>query len=219
MTDSASPGTSKIFDLLVGGASKLFVVETGSLTSAGNINSAASLQGINLVVTNIYATVDNTTLMINPRAYTAADNMVEMATGTATFTGFDGEIAGVVIMPTVGALDDGDIMTLLKLAPQGTPASTLGIMRGLAFGNWGGTGTDSAYMIDLTATGYNYMLYSTVFSVNNLGVMNLTVTNTTTTNAYIVGGGQAATTKNTGWASIQVAGAQAWIPYWTNATP
>jgi len=44
--------------------------------------------------------------------------------------------------------------------------------------------------------------------------------NTTTTNAYVVGGGQAATTKNTGWMKVYISGTDvAWIPYWTNATP
>lgn len=42
---------------------------------------------------------------------------------------------------------------------------------------------------------------------------------TTTTNAYVIGGGQAATTKNTGWMKVYIGTAAAWIPYWTNATP
>ncbi len=43
--------------------------------------------------------------------------------------------------------------------------------------------------------------------------------NTTTTNAYVVGGGQVATTKNTGWLQVYIGTALSWIPYWTNATP
>ncbi len=45
------------------------------------------------------------------------------------------------------------------------------------------------------------------------------VTDATTTNAYVVAGGQAATTENTGWLKIYVGTAVAWIPYWQNATP
>lgn len=44
-------------------------------------------------------------------------------------------------------------------------------------------------------------------------------TDATTTNAYVVAGGQAATTENTGWLKIYVGTAVAWIPYWQNATP
>lgn len=45
------------------------------------------------------------------------------------------------------------------------------------------------------------------------------LTDTTTTNAYVVGGGQAATTRNTGWIKIFTGTTAAWIPYWANATP
>ena len=45
------------------------------------------------------------------------------------------------------------------------------------------------------------------------------VTDTTTTNAYVVAGGQAATTENTGWIKVYVGTAVSWIPFWTNATP
>jgi len=51
------------------------------------------------------------------------------------------------------------------------------------------------------------------------GNLYLGKSDTTTTNAYVVGGGQAATTKNTGWAPIYVNGTLSWIPYWSNATP
>ncbi len=44
-------------------------------------------------------------------------------------------------------------------------------------------------------------------------------TNATTTNAYVVAGGQAATTENTGWIKIYVGTTPAWVPYWANATP
>ncbi len=43
--------------------------------------------------------------------------------------------------------------------------------------------------------------------------------NTTTTNAYVVGGGQIATTKNTGWLQVYIGTNLSWVPYWTNATP
>ncbi len=45
------------------------------------------------------------------------------------------------------------------------------------------------------------------------------VTDTTLTNAYVVKGGQAATTANTGWIKIYVGTVVSWIPYWSNATP
>lgn len=41
----------------------------------------------------------------------------------------------------------------------------------------------------------------------------------TVTNAYVVAGGQAATTPNTGWIKIYVGTTVAWVPYWANATP
>ena len=44
-------------------------------------------------------------------------------------------------------------------------------------------------------------------------------TDATTTNAYVVAGGQAASTENTGWLKIYVGTAVAWLPYWENATP
>lgn len=44
-------------------------------------------------------------------------------------------------------------------------------------------------------------------------------TNTTVTNTYIVRGGQAANTVNTGWIKIYIGTNAAWIPYWQNATP
>lgn len=42
---------------------------------------------------------------------------------------------------------------------------------------------------------------------------------TTLTNAYVVKGGQAATTANTGWIKIYVGTVASWVPYWSNATP
>ena len=42
---------------------------------------------------------------------------------------------------------------------------------------------------------------------------------TTITNDYVVAGGQAATTRNTGWWKIWIDGNACWIPYWQNATP
>lgn len=44
-------------------------------------------------------------------------------------------------------------------------------------------------------------------------------TDTTVTNDYVVRGGQAGGTVNTGWLKIYVGTAVAWIPHWTNATP
>ena len=61
--------------------------------------------------------------------------------------------------------------------------------------------------------------YIEKWGVDNTGRPNFTQTNTTVTNAYVVQGGQVATTVNTGWASILINGVQAWIPYWQNATP
>ncbi len=43
--------------------------------------------------------------------------------------------------------------------------------------------------------------------------------NTTLTNAYVVKGGQAATTANTGWIKWYVGTVVSWVPYWSNATP
>ncbi len=43
--------------------------------------------------------------------------------------------------------------------------------------------------------------------------------NATVTNDYVVAGGQAATTHNTGWWKIYIDGDVCWIPYWKNATP
>ena len=97
----------------------------------------------------------NQTLSLGEAGFTDAGNMINMAVGTTTFTGFDGEIVGVNIMPTVGVLDDGDIMTLLNITPTGTPASTLGVLNGIKFGNWGGTGTDKARMINIEGTGWD----------------------------------------------------------------
>src|SRR5512139_473009 len=45
------------------------------------------------------------------------------------------------------------------------------------------------------------------------------VTNTTVTNTYLVRGGQAANTVNTGWIKVFIGTTAAWIPYWANATP
>lgn len=44
-------------------------------------------------------------------------------------------------------------------------------------------------------------------------------TNTTVTNTYIVRGGQAANTVNTGWLKLYVGTNVVWVPYWQNATP
>jgi len=52
---------------------------------------------------------------------------------------------------------------------------------------------------------------------NTIGITD--TLNTTVTNDYVVAGGQAATTHNTGWLQIYIGTAVAWIPYWTNATP
>ena len=188
VADDADSGfyfESKGFNWGVDGVNRLTFTSAGALSTT----SFYAASGLNSSVLNPYSAV---TLLINNLNYTVADNMLEMAKGTATFTGFDGEIAGVVIMPTVGVLDDGDTMTLLKLAPQGSPASTLGIMRGLTFGNWGGTGTDVAYMIDVTATGYD-------------GVLNVTADATDPT-----GGGGAAT----GRIPILVGGATKYLAYY-----
>lgn len=44
-------------------------------------------------------------------------------------------------------------------------------------------------------------------------------TNTTVTNTYLVKGGQAANTVNTGWIKIYIGTTVAWVPYFANATP
>lgn len=44
-------------------------------------------------------------------------------------------------------------------------------------------------------------------------------TNSTVTNAYVVKGGQAASTVNTGWIKMYVGTNAVWVPYWQNATP
>lgn len=51
------------------------------------------------------------------------------------------------------------------------------------------------------------------------GYLQLGNPNTTVTNDYVVAGGQAATTHNTGWLPVYVDGVLSWIPYWSNATP
>ncbi len=153
VSDDANSGFyfgSKGFNWSVDGVSKFYLNNVGTGYFSGNLNV-----GLILVTPKVQSQDNDTTLILQDRNYTAADNMVEIAKGTTTFTGFDGEIIGTNIMPTVGVLDDGDTMTLLKLSPTGTPASTLGILNGLAFGNWGGTGTDKAYQINLNATGYD----------------------------------------------------------------
>jgi hypothetical protein len=45
------------------------------------------------------------------------------------------------------------------------------------------------------------------------------VTSSTVTNTYLVRGGQAANTVNTGWIKIYVGTTACWVPYWANATP
>jgi len=44
-------------------------------------------------------------------------------------------------------------------------------------------------------------------------------TDSTTTNSYVVAGGQAPATENTGWLKIYIGTDVAWVPYWQNATP
>ena len=147
VSDDADSGFyfgSKGFNWGVDGA-KVFGVD-----SSGHVSTTGYFIGSTLTSTG-----NNLGIALQRRDFTAAGRMVDMVTGTATFTGFDGEIVGVNIMPTVGVLDDGDTMSLLKLAPQGTPASTLGLLYVLSFGNWGGTGTDKAAMINTNATGYD----------------------------------------------------------------
>ncbi len=165
--DTVSGGTSYLFDIRVGGTSKFKIDNNGITTLTNDLTLGAN----NFTCALIRGAGNDTTLTVQSRNYTVADSMLEMTIGTTTFTGFDGEIIGVNIMPTVGVLDDGDTMTLLKLSPTGTPASTLGILNGLAFGNWGGTGTDTAYMVNLLATGYDYLIYDNNFSVTDAGVV------------------------------------------------
>ena len=172
VSDDADSGFyfgSKGFNWGVDGV-KMFGLSSIGIASFDQAN-VGSVLATSYVNTPALRPATAVTLGIQMRDFTAADNMIEMATGTTTFTGFDGEIVGVNIMPTVGVLDDGDTMTLLKLSPTGTPASTLGIMRCLTFGNWGGTGTDKAYMIDATATGYDAVMKVTSAAVTTAGTL------------------------------------------------
>jgi hypothetical protein len=65
--------------------------------------------------------------------------------------------------------------------------------------------------ISLYATGDGGGIASTTALTN--------ATNATVTNAYVVAGGQAATTQNTGWLKFFVGTNAVWLPYWQNATP
>ena len=90
--------------------------------------------------------------------------------------------------------------------------------------NTAGTGSDNL-SIALTPAGTGKVLANSTLIIdgdqgglaNTAGITD--VTDTTTTNAYVVGGGQVATTKNTGWLKVYVGTTASWIPYWSNATP
>lgn len=75
----------------------------------------------------------------------------------------------------------------------------------------GVTATQSIQALGLAATGDNSGIAATTGLTN--------VVNTTLTNAYIVKGGQAATTVNTGWMKVYIGTVASWVPYWSNATP
>ena len=88
-----------------------------------------------------------------------------------------------------------------------------------------GASTPRLEVNDGTLTAYRDLIARQLFAGGDstAGIASSTsitnATDTTTTNAYVVAGGQAATTENTGWIKVYVGTAVSWIPFWTNATP
>lgn len=97
-TDTASPGTSYLLDLKVGGVTSVYVDDTGLLETTGNLEGG-NVIGNNAILSNLHtATATDQTLQLQHRGFTAADNAVETVTGTITNS--SGTFSGMVIKPT-----------------------------------------------------------------------------------------------------------------------
>lgn len=89
-TDTASPGLSYLMDLQVGGSQKFGVTNGGSIFATSNMQFPDGF--------GIISNSDNRTLKIQLRNYTAADNAVEVSSGT--FFNTSGSSAAVALLPT-----------------------------------------------------------------------------------------------------------------------
>ena len=91
-TDTASPGTSYLVDLQSATVSKF------SVTNGGAIVGSTITVANGLVTGLITATGNNTTLSMQARAFTVADNAIEAVTGTTSNT--SGQFNGLALQPT-----------------------------------------------------------------------------------------------------------------------
>jgi hypothetical protein len=87
---------------------------------------------------NVYAgfvTVSGAyTLTAQTNNFTSVDTMLELTTGSFTFSGSDYEGIATQIKPTINALDAGDTATILDIAPASTADHAGGTLYGLTFG-------------------------------------------------------------------------------------
>lgn len=93
----------------------------------------------------------------------------------------------------------------------------------IAFYSFAASSSTPVPQLSVTNTGVLTTSGGIIISGTTTGATSSTsftnVTNTTLTNAYVVKGGQAASTINTGWIKIFIGTNAAWVPYWQNATP
>lgn len=92
-TDTASPGTSSLADFQVGGSSKWRVTNTGAVYGSGAVQASGFNGNSGISATSLV------TLPIqNSHSFTAADNVVEM--GSGTHSNSSGVLSVLAILPT-----------------------------------------------------------------------------------------------------------------------
>jgi len=155
MTDTASPGTSLLLDIQVGGVSKFSVDNTGVTKGAAfNANIFSDAAGFNFIHTDlnkILGISNNTTLIMQTRNFSSADNAIEMVTGTWSNT--SGQANSVAILPTYNQTSGTAANTDLLINRTETAL-----------------GSGSQYLIDAQVDGISQ------FNVSNTGLVGIGTT-------------------------------------------
>jgi hypothetical protein len=206
--NGATDPTFKIVTNTASGVSGVSITNTiGGPTIAAIDNGAAA----NLILSAKGAGYVASAMNLNPSANDGA------ALGTTALGWSDLHLAsgGVINWANGGFTVTHSSNTTDSGGQLSGQTADLGISRnaaGVLEVNNGTAGTyRDALARQLFAAGDNAGLASTTSLTNT--------TSATVTNAYVVAGGQAATTQNSGWLKLYSGVTVIWVPFWANATP
>lgn len=231
ITSSSSPGAA---------ASILATDSSGNLTIAGTLaesnttDSTSTTTGAIQVAGGLGVAKTINCLRLGAGAVPASDRaiaasvqigsgtgygIVFSAYATAAATGTEGVYVATGTV-TAGSYTLGSAIGVHITNPNKAASTTITTAYGINIDSI--TNGDTNYAI-FTGTGVTHLGGGLRVGADGGGAASTTgftnATDTTITNTYLVRGGQAANTVNTGWIKIFIGTNAAWIPYWQNATP